>query len=715
MFRLCAGYIAGILLVVTGPVLPSPFMALPLGLAAALLRSPLLLGLGLGLVLASLSAERELARWLPTNDSPVQVQAEARVAGIPELRERGLRLELELLSSSPVLPARRVQVFWPNPAVMPRAGETWALELRLSRPGGFRNRTGFDRERWALAQRIHARGQVANADSARQLTAESGVHALRQRLAEGLQRAIPGVDARALAVALVVGDRQHLERDLWQRLIATGTNHLVAISGLHVGLLAGAVWLLASLAWRAVPGLCSRYPARLAGAWPALVAAFCYALLAGFALPTQRALLMFAVLALLLLGRRTVSPGQTLLIAVAVILVLDPLAPVSAAFWLSSIAVAVLVLAGLGGMAQRPVAGWIHAQFALLAGLLPLTVYWFGQVAWVAPVANLVAVPLVGALAVPVLLSGALVYLIVPGWGEFLWQWAGWMLQGLVWFVETLTRLADLYRVQGEVSAVLAVSAALAAVLLLAPRGFPGRWLAPLLILPLLMPLPAAVPDGQAEIRLHHVGHGQALQVRTRRHHLVLDSGPVIPGLGLLPRRDGALFAFSRDRAGYRGAFDAAGIRPEALCELPSTWTWDGVRFRVHRTSAGCLLQIDAGEARLLVLGGLERPLAESEWAGLALPKARFLIAGGHGHSAYHPQLLLDRVRPEHVLVSVSAANRWNLPHVEFREALTDRGATLWITACQGELTWRLGRDQGIRMHARNRHWWRAGKPAGCP
>ncbi len=715
MFRFCAGFIAGVVLLLASPVLPPLPAALFAGAVAFALRRPLLIGCTLGACAVIGTAERELASWLPKEQGRVQVAAEVRITDIPEERERGLRLTARVLDSSPALPVRRIQFFWPDPAVTPRAGETWRLELQLSRPQGFRNLSGFDRERWALAQRVHARGQVVRDTPATRMEEATGVQALRQHLGDALRAAIPDRRAAALAVALVVGDRQHLDPELWQQLLATGTNHLVAISGLHVSLLAGGVWLLASLAWRLVPALNTRYPARLAGAWPALIAAFGYALLAGFALPTQRALLMFVVLATLMLGRRSIAPGQALLLAVASVLALDPLAPLSPAFWLSSVAVAILVLAAFGDMARRPVQGWLRAQFALLVGLMPLTIYWFGHVAWIAPLANLLAVPLVGGLAVPVLLFGALLMPVVPLWGEFCWQWAGWLLQGMTVLVEALTRIADLHRVPADVLLPLAIGGGLGAVLLLAPQRFPGKWLAPFFITPLLLPLSEGQSSGTATVRVFDVGHGQAVRIDTRRHSLVLDSGPPNPGRGWLPPLREAVLAYSRDRAGYRGAYDAAGLEPRSLCSLPSEWEWDQVLFRTIQTSAGCLLRVESKTASMLLMGGLQRPLSVQEWNGLDLQPVTALLAGGHGHSDYLPPPLLGQLSPDHVLMSVNPGNRWGLPHTELVQALRKRGTDVWITGCEGELHVRLQRTAVVRAPAQLRHWWRRSVPAGCP
>ena len=96
--------------------------------------------------------------------------------------------------------------------------------------------------------------------------------------------------------ALAVGYRSSMTRQDREVFAATGTSHLIAISGLHIGLVSGLAYLLGRFLWRRVPALCARWPASVAAVPPALLGGAGYAALAGFSLPTQRALIMLAVI-----------------------------------------------------------------------------------------------------------------------------------------------------------------------------------------------------------------------------------------------------------------------------------------------------------------------------------------------------------------------------------------------------------------------------------
>ncbi len=524
---------------------------------------------------------------------------------------------------------------------------------------------------------------------------------------------MPQPRAEALAVALVVGDRQYLTDGQWHQLLVTGTNHLVAISGLHVSLLAGAVWLLVGFLWRGFPALANRYPARLAGAWPALLAAVAYAMLAGFSLPTQRAVLMFAVLAVALLLRRSLHAGQCLLAAITLMLLHDPLAPANPTFWLSTLAVAALVIVALGWR-RAPLQGWLRSQLALLVVLAPATAYWFGQIAWVAPLANALAVPLVGALAVPVLLLGALLLPAWPAASEFLWQWGGWMLLGLDGLTGWLASLVDLHRTADGLPWWLAMAGMIGALLVIMPRHFPGRLLALPLLMPLLLVSDTGLPAQRAEVTLFDVGHGHAMRVRTRDHILWLDSGPAGWNASVDALAAGTVLAYSRARAGYKGGFDAAGVPARSLCELTGRWEWNGVRFHVINLSgSGCALLVHANGESLFALQGLERPMSAGDLARFH-DRMDIVIMPGHGHRDLGAAMLSRLHETSDVLVSTNADNRWGLPHQEVRDAATAAGARLWVTGCAGAVRVMLGSGRGVRAPEGGRYWWRQARGQNC-
>ena len=232
--------------------------------------------------------------------------------------------------------------------------------------------------------------------------------------------------------ALTIGDRSRVDAGQWAVLRETGTSHLMAISGLHISLVAGLVFLLSRRCWSLFGGLAEALPAGRAAALPALLAALIYAALAGFSLPTQRALIMICVAMLaLFLGKQT-RPLNVLCLAMLAVLAVDPLAVLSAGWWLSFSAVSLILYASgghIGGQSLWRRLGYVHLMLAV--GLLPVLLLSFQQASLVAPVANLVAVPWVSLLVIPLALLGVLILMISETAGSWLIDLASLLLDTL--------------------------------------------------------------------------------------------------------------------------------------------------------------------------------------------------------------------------------------------------------------------------------------------
>lgn len=229
----------------------------------------------------------------------------------------------------------------------------------------------------------------------------SKVEPIRYEISNEIRARVPHMIAQALLPALTVGIRDYLHTDHWVIFSATGTSHLVAISGLHVGM----VWAIFFSAFRSISG------SPLAS-WPkgiAAISALVYSLLAGFSLPTQRAILMLVVVLLLSMSKRVVRPFDAWTVALIVTVIADPTVVASLSFWLSYSAVGLLI--GLALVAKGQISKlsqkcclWMRAQLVLTFGLAPLLVGHFGMVSWISPLMNMIAVPVVTLIIIPCML-----------------------------------------------------------------------------------------------------------------------------------------------------------------------------------------------------------------------------------------------------------------------------------------------------------------------
>ncbi|WP_305806573.1 ComEC family competence protein, partial [Stenotrophomonas sp. YIM B06876] len=224
----------------------------------------------LGMAWVNLQAGWVLARQLPPAWEGREVTVTGTVVELPEAEARRTRFRLRV-DSGPAQPAplrgRLLQLAWydefnavaPGPRTALHAGARWRMTLRLRAPRGLSNPGGFDAERHALAQRIVATGYVRAADQAHMLAPPRGIDAWRERMARRIAQTTPASSSRYVQ-ALALGDTRALDDGDWHTLRATGLTHLIAISGFHVGLVAGFFALLGNGLWRLLPGLARRWP-----------------------------------------------------------------------------------------------------------------------------------------------------------------------------------------------------------------------------------------------------------------------------------------------------------------------------------------------------------------------------------------------------------------------------------------------------------------------
>lgn len=714
-------------------LLPLPLLLIP---SARRLVLPGLLFF-FGFSFAAIDAANRLEPRLAAGLEGVPVRAVGVIDSLPKREGRILRFELqvlhaETLDGDPITLPQRLRLSWYNdyPEQM-RTGQQWQLRVKLKRPWAMRNAGGFDYEQWLFQQGIGATGYVRAQGENRLLQEKVAGHALdrmRQHLQQAIAAALGEHPLRGVITALAVGERSAINDYQWEVLLATGTNHLVAISGLHVGLVAGLVYMLFGRLWRLCPGCCLRLPAPRAASLLALLAALAYAALAGFAIPTQRALAMLAVVLGAVWLQRPLQRGRVLLLALWAVLLLDPSSVLAPGFWLSFAAVACILYA-MGGRLQANGLWWRwgRVQFVVALGLMPLLLIFFQQGSLSSPLANLLAVPWVSLLVVPLTLLGVALWWW-PAASELLWGLAAASLQ---WLWPLLQWLAEALAPLPAAPPWWCLLPALAGILwLLAPRGWPLRAAGVVLLLPLLLWRPAAPAYGEARFTLLDVGQGLSAVVQTRHHLLVFDTGPrypsgfntadavVVPFLRSqgIAHIDLLLVSHSgNDHAGgvaalasqlpirqvmSSGEVVAEGVRT-TVCRRGDSWEWDGVRFRILHPSAGahrgdqndhsCVLRVDAADDSLLITGDIEAPAERALLASDEPLAANILIAPHHGSKTSSTATFVEAVAPRYVLFPVGYRNRYGFPHASVVKRYQDAGATLLRTDASGALSTVLG------------------------
>ena len=641
---------------------------------------------------------------------------------------------------------------WYRPQITPRPGEYRQFKVRLRRPYNFMNPGGFDYETWLLRKNIQLTGYVRQAapDNAvdhgsapRGYLSERLRHAVSKRLDE-----LPAASPSGLARALSIGDRSRLgatERGLLQQ---TGTGHLIAISGLHLSMIAIVVYFLAQFILRRLNFVTQRFAAPALAAGLAFAAAVFYAALAGFTLPTQRALIMLAAVLLALLYGKKIAVQNVIAGAVLFILLLDPLAVIAADFCLSFMAVVCILYLTRYRFGKDPaLIKWLQLQIALSIALLPLLAFWFKQIPLYSAAANLVAVPLAGFVIIPLLLIALLFLFVLPPAAVYLYALAD--RAGAVFWDYLLflsDRAAAVLPVAGPNLPTLAL-AMTGMFILFMPRGLPGRYLGVLWMLPLFFPLIDRPDKGAFELALLDVGQGLAVVAQTQGHALLYDTGarfserfnmgdavimPYLKYRGV--ERLSALVVShgDNDHIGGAGAVLAnipvdrvISSVPEKLpvdraeaCHGGQSWAWDGVAFTLlHPPPAGgfsgnngsCVLRISSRHGAVLLTGDIEqeaeRFISRETRHNL---QADVLVVPHHGSATSSTPGFIEKVAPTHALISAGYRNRFGLPQPDIVQYYRDQGIETRVTYLTGAIRIRVSQE-GVRLdnyrEQRRRFW----------
>jgi len=733
-------FIAGASVVQLLPALPPLAASMIAALALVVIVRHRIVVFGvMGCLWALWAATERLDDRLPPALEGKDLIVEGIVVGLPHKFDRGVRFDLavapEATTDNIELPAKVRLSWYYNPSPV-RSGQRWQLTLRLKRPHGMMNPGGFDYERWLFLQRIGATGYVRHSSDNRLMDERAGspLSLWRQTLADDLTSALADHPMAGIIKALTIGDRSAMTPDQWRLFRRTGTAHLMAISGLHIGLVAGLTFFAARRAWSLSRIL--RYPPPKAAALAAFVAALFYAALAGFAIPTRRALIMIGVIMGAVLLQRAIKPFHGLTVALLLIVLLDPFAVLSPGFWLSFAAVALILFALAGRVgSERYWHSAVRIQWVTALGLMPIVLLFFQQASLIAPIANLIAVPLVSLLVVPASLAGVLLLTVLPAAGRLVLAAVEWVLE---WLSRFLTVLSDLPFAQWTHPLVplwVLPFACIGVLLLLSPRGIPGRWLGVVLLTPFIF-VAAPRPDrGGIRLTLLDVGQGLSTVVQTAHHVLVFDSGArysdrfdlgsavVAPFL-----RAQAVDTIDRlvishgdnDHIGGANAllrlFDVGQVLTSvparmanagaSFCRSGQAWDWDGVRFRMLSPSQSplpddndnsCVLQVIAPGGSILLTGDIEQAAEKMllHQHGNSL-NSDVLVVPHHGSNTSSTAAFLKAVTPRYALVPAGYRNRYRFPSKAVMQRLDQLRSEVLNTAQSGAIRIEIDAQEGV-------------------
>ncbi|PCI38076.1 MAG: DNA internalization-related competence protein ComEC/Rec2 [Thiotrichales bacterium] len=688
--------------------------------------SYLIISLLLGITWTTIIANSQLEKRLAPELEAVPLQVTGTISSIPGCGQRSCKFRFSTQRHGNLL------LRWYGIGKNLQVGDEWQFTVRLKREHYNANPGSFDTETYFFREGIAASGYI-DLRKPRVLLASSKwsqpINRLRQLLQNKITLALQGKLLAGLIIALVIGEKSAITPELWQVLQDTGTAHLMAISGLHVGLVAGFGFWIFKMLWRALP---RRYLLRITvlhmGAIGAIVFALSYALLAGFAVATQRACIMVLMFMASILWRRLISAQQSYFIALLLVLIVDPLATLSAGFWLSFAAVGVILYGATGRL--QITNKWWHSlgkmQWLIFVGLLPLSLAIFNKTSLVAPIANAVAIPWVSFLVVPAALLGAL-------GPDCILQFSIIMLD-IIWiFLELLNGIALPAWQQYIPNVWVFLCAVFGVIWILAPRGIPCRYLGLLCFLPIFLASSVVLEEGEARFTLLDVGQGLAAVIATKNHILVYDAGPrdgiVLPFLVASghkqvdklvlshPDQDhiGGAYTISKkfpeleimisDPNAWRQKYPESKVVPQS-CRAGQRWRWDGVDFiMLHpvniiskkRNEHSCVLKIVAGDKSVLLTGdiGIKSEQELLLRVGKQLT-SDILVVPHHGSKTSSLTKFIRQVNPLYALIPVGYRNRYGHPKKDIVMRYAAENIKLFNSVRDGAISFILSSKQKL-------------------
>jgi len=675
-------------------------------------------------------------------NKPILVTGE--IIELPEKTKRNTKFFFK--AKSPFKGQLKLSWYARKKAFVPdlQVGDTWELLLKIKRNNGYQNLGGFDYEQWLFYKHIDATGYVKTSPSNQLINTNrsiSSINKIRQIIRQTLSPILTQQEFGGVLNALVIGDRSLITNQHWELFRATNTTHLSVISGLHIGLISGLIFLLMQFLWRQSMYLCLKVPAPIVAAYFGLIAALLYALIAGFSIPTSRAFIMASVVFLSIILRRHHNTWQLYGIALFLVLLNNPISVFSIGFWLSFYVVAVIIY----GTRQHQQKHWlyrlIYIQLLISLSTLPLTIWFFSTGSIISPIANLLAIPAFSFAVTPLALIGALLtFSGLEYLAMIVFSVANQVLIYLAMILQQLQQFEFSQWHYAQTSSIDLALFILATLIAISPKGLKLRWLSiPILGLMFITPV-QKIPRNSVLITVLDVGQGLANVVQTSNHTLLFDTGAkyssgfnlgdsvIIPFLHAkhIQHLDKVIISHGDNDhiGGFKSISENFEIKeiltsvPEKIqakttrCQAGQQWQWDGVSFTIlspnkntqlKGNNTSCVLKISTAKHSALLTGDIEKE-AESHLLKNTPQKLKstLLIAPHHGSKTSSTQPFLTAVSPTLALFSSGFKNRFQHPHKTIIARYQYNNIKTLNTNCTGQIDILLNHTLTIQTHRKN-------------
>ncbi|MBP9729264.1 MAG: DNA internalization-related competence protein ComEC/Rec2 [Gammaproteobacteria bacterium] len=705
----------------------------------------LLLAFSLGFLVVFISARSIVQGWIPNEIVGTPIEVIGLVDSLPVQKGKSLQFQFKIQSVQPMSQWPKpglVKLRWWDPPQKVGAGEQWRFVVKLKRPHGYANPGSMNLEKYFFEHQWVAEGSIL----AKKPFEKLGDHVwnypldrIRAWVRDQVAHALEGRPFVGVMMALSMGDQSFISQEHWQVFRQTGTGHLVAISGLHISLIASFFYFLTKKICYCLPSNRFSGSIKTVGYCIGWLLACLYAALSGFSIPSRRAIFMISAFILSLILKKVQHTSRGYWIALGLVLVCDPLSTLSPGFWLSFTAVGIILYSMQNRIGTK---GWwlqcgrIH--LILFVGLTPISLALFSSCSLVSPLANFIAIPYFSFWVVPCCLGGTLSLFFSKTLARILFSLGDYGLQGLWPVLQTLSNMpyATWDSVHQNTPLIGVAMGGLLCFLL--PTGLPGRYVGVVALLPLLLSPVPAIKEGMAGITVLDVGQGLATVVETKNHVLVFDTGPqlskhfdtgaqvVLPFLATRKKKAIDRLIISHADNDHKGG--AASIikampvhhimssdqpladRVVDPCVAGQRWEWDGVLFEIlhptidyqgKKNDRSCVLKVQAGTQSVLMTGDIE---AKSETDLIQrVPQAlasTVLIVPHHGSKTSSSEAFIAAVHPQYAIITVGYANHYGHPKPAILQRYREASIPVFDSMHHGAVSFTLNSESALKIQA---------------
>jgi len=619
-----------------------------------------------------------------------------------------------------------------------RPGEVWDFRIKLKPWHGYANIGSYNSELWAYLNGLAAKGYVIKPSSAKRVekTPLFDINFLRNHLRQKiLAHTKNNFTEGAVIIALVLGDKSKMSYELRELLQRTGTSHLLAISGLHIGLISGFIYCLFFLFWRISSRLCLWLPAKKAAIICSLLSAIFYAAITGFQAPAFRAMIMLGLISFALIFDKKVLTFKIFIFTLLLSLLISPFELFNISFWLSYLAVFFIIFAIGYRFKFHKIWAFLKVQICITVGLMPVLFFYFGQSSIIGILTNIIAIPMVSFFILPLSFLASLLPLSLLS--QFLFELDSNFINYLITFLQFSLELPFDSLNLGIANLWIVGLAMLGILILFLPKMLRLNAMSLFLFLPLLFYKPIHVKQKTFHVTTLDVGQGLSIVIHTAHHSLVYDLGPgftsgssatrsvVIPYLQsqkvyqvdkvIISHQDsdhvGDIDLFMRYYPNTRllsSAVTKLKKYPVNYCIVGQQWRWDGVDFmilapfkkaKIGDNHQSCVLKVTNGKHSILLTGDIaskdEEKLIKYHKNML---KSDVLILAHHGSKYSNSAAFLQKVAPQYAIASAGFANRYHFPNARVIKRCKRYNIRCLRTDNSGMINLQFSNNSGVKI-----------------